>query len=117
MRSCATGLVLSFGFLLGVADWATDWLYYIFNDFDAPFLKDACFAFVLLQPTWYLLLYIVYISSRPDLKTTGEKMAKYGVTPVYTSLMYFKVLGTFSGTHRFFCRVFGLDDKKFKFFS
>jgi hypothetical protein len=117
MRQCAQTFVLVLGFIVGVLDWISDWAYLLFSDFKSATWKDACLGFILLQPCWYLLLYIVYIASRPNLEETADKIKKVGLAPVYTSLMYFKILGSFSGMHEFFLEKFGVDDKTLKFLS
>jgi hypothetical protein len=110
MAFCGT-LIIWVGIILGLADILTDIAYYKKTTFANSSLKSACAVFILIQPIWYLFIYIVYIASHAEIHSTKERVIKLLATPVFAILEYLKILPGIERLHDFFSYLFSMNEK------
>ena len=69
-------LLLWYGIIFGMLDWISDIVYYSHIPFHNSSLKAACIVFIILQPIWYIFLYIVYVASHPEIDSHRDRIIK-----------------------------------------
>ncbi len=110
MAFCGT-LIIWVGIILGIADILTDIAYYKNATFTNASLQSACAVFILIQPIWYIFIYMVYIASHAEIHSTKERFIKLLGTPVFALLEYLKLLPGIERLHDFFSYLFSMTDK------
>jgi len=110
MKGFCASLVLIYCFVFGILDWASDIWYYIASDFKTTSMEQACLIFILLQPFWYLFVYIAYVATHNEIESTTDRIRKVALAPIYALGQQFKLFGTFECTHALFAHRFGVND-------
>ena len=80
------------GVLIGVADWVTDLAYAGNVKLASEALRSACITFVILQPTWYIFMLIVYIASHEELDNVKDRRTKMLLAFPYAILQQLKLM-------------------------
>ena len=86
MKACCSNFILYYGLIFGILDWLTDLAYYSQTSFVSAALENACLAFVIFQPIWYLFVFMAYIGSNTDIDNLKERMKKMLFAPFYAIL-------------------------------
>ena len=101
-----------YGVVVGVLDIISDFVYLGSAEFESPSFKNAVLAFCLLQPLWYLFLCLFYGLAHPDSSAEERSRARFFyISPLYTLLIWFKVLPGSKRVYNWFTGAFNLADE------
>jgi len=64
------------GVVLGVLDWISDAAYAASASFASDALRSACVTFVVVQPVWYIFMFLVYVASHEEIDSAQERRTK-----------------------------------------
>jgi hypothetical protein len=63
MKALVGLVILWYGVVFGNLDWLSDLIYAANADFYGTGLKNACAAFCVIQPIFYIFLFSIYVAS------------------------------------------------------
>lgn len=93
-----------YGVVFGILDWISDIVYLNGIEFHNDSLKMACITFIIIQPIWYLFIYLIYVASHTKIETTKERLKYAAWGPFYALLQYLKLLSLNSRMHDIFIK-------------
>lgn len=82
------------GAFLGVFDWVTDAVYAASASFASDSLRSACITFVVVQPVWYMFMFLVYVASHEEIDSAKERRSKMLLALPYSLLQQLKLMGS-----------------------
>ena len=98
---CCGHCFLYLGIVVGFLDWLLDMIYAMTASFSNTAIQSGIVAFVLIQPLWYLFLFIVYMMSHPNTDGVKQRVRFILLAPLYALLMQMKLV---SGTRWFYSK-------------
>lgn len=110
MAAICSLFIIWYGVLFGILDWISDIVYYASTTFDNFSLNASCATFIIIQPIWYLFLFIIYMASHSGVETGKERFKLMLLAPLYGVLQYSKVLSASPQLHEFFLTRFHLTE-------
>ena len=116
MRLTISDFIIWSGVVIGVGDWVLDLIYAVSSDFASPGIGKAALTFVLLQPIWYIFMFMVYIGSHEHIEDSAERKAKMMIAFPYAFLAQFRLLGAHDGANAYIYDQFPRKDE-FVFFN
>ena len=84
--------VLWYGVVFGILDWVSDIIYVLSKQAQnedgeiSSAMLNACVAFIVLQPVFYLFIHTVYMASHSEINTFKDRVILVGLSPVYALL-------------------------------
>ena len=64
------------GVALGILDWVFDVAYAASATFSSDALRSACVTFIVVQPVWYIFMFLVYVASHEEIDSATERRTK-----------------------------------------
>lgn len=113
-------LFMTIGVVLGILDWIIDIIYTAVTDFENDGLQSAAVGFILLQPLFYGFVFAVYGLSHPNSDPDRKVRMKYlYLSPLFSVLMYFKLLPAYEKIFRWFSHKFkiSMEDNNMAMFT
>jgi hypothetical protein len=79
-------IILWVGIALGILDFITDIIYCSTTTFATSTLKSASVIFIIIQPLWYIFIYVIYMASHTEIESPKERLIKILLSPLYSAL-------------------------------
>jgi hypothetical protein len=99
------------GVILGILDWLSDLVYASTAEFATSGGKRACISFIIMQPLWYVFMFVVYVVSHEEIGLAKERCEKVLLSIPYAGLQWFKLMGSFEQFNEFIYEKFSRRDQ------
>lgn len=110
MGAIVSLIIIWYGVIFGILDWISDIAYYNNTVFYNQSLGNACLGFIVIQPIFYIFLFIIYMASSPQIDNNKERFRMILISPLYALLQYTKVLAAHERVHDYFLKKFNIKE-------